>query len=256
MSPVGGGGGMSPRSTSSPDLTDTPGGGESPDAGRRRVCRTESVKTQNSLLLLEEKMELLADLQQKAEKCRLLEDQLENLGSQMNCVAKSRAELAQIKQEEVEGIDREDNTDQALLGHLDRKLGHLERQQHQLMDASLGVKASLTLQSEAQTVLTKRLIKKIGDFSCNNPGSPDSDGGSLSNIHSLALALEQHAVTLDAILQDRTAEILALKASLAAEGGSLEGLDFMGTPPPKIPSPIFSDIPEDLFTTLSRPSRR
>ena len=174
------------------------------------------------------------------------------------------------------------------------------------MDASLGVKvmliigfflvanvtmfkASLTLQSEAQTVLTKRLIKKIGDFSCNNPGikkimqfylfirrtmqgwnwflycvekklssvqlhqiisssskshlsfalhlqpawnyilrlkkhvlsfistdtvstflpmhilqaecliflpispgSPDSDGGSLSNIHSLALALEQH----------------------------------------------------------------
>ena len=77
---------------------------------------------------------------------------------------------------------------QALLGHLDRKLGHLERQQHQLMDASLGVKvmliicffdlfanvtmfkASLTLQSEAQTVLTKRLIKKIGDFSCNNPG--------------------------------------------------------------------------------------
>ena len=64
-------------------------GGESPDGGRRRVCRTESVKTQvidqddyddgnnddfefqNSLLLLEEKMELLADLQQKAEKCRL-----------------------------------------------------------------------------------------------------------------------------------------------------------------------------------------
>ena len=102
---------------------------------------------------------------------RVLEDQLENLGSQMNCVAKaslcitifeqerkiqfelkvnepimagwpkhntnntiiiiptitikiakdfnndihalqSRAELAQIKQEEVEGIDREDNTDQ------------------------------------------------------------------------------------------------------------------------------------------------
>ena len=79
------------------------------------------------------------------------------------------------------------------------------------------------------------------------------------------------------------------QASLAAEGGSLEGLDFMGTPPPKvfwwwkllqtvlkfplkvfhfsemklnkknmtqiscvqIPSPIFSDIPEDLFTTLS-----
>ena len=32
------------------------------------------------------------------------------------------------------------------------------------------LKASLTLQSEAQTVLTKRLIKKIGDFSCNNPG--------------------------------------------------------------------------------------
>ena len=31
--------------------------------------------------------------------------------------------------------------------------------------------ASLTLQSEAQTVLTKRLIKKIGDFSCNNPGT-------------------------------------------------------------------------------------
>ena len=31
---------------------------------------------------------------------------------------------------------------QALLGHLDRKLGHLERQQHQLMDASLGVKVS------------------------------------------------------------------------------------------------------------------
>ena len=30
--------------------------------------------------------------------------------------------------------------------------------------------ASLTLQSEAQTVLTKRLIKKIGDFSSNNPG--------------------------------------------------------------------------------------
>ena len=69
---------------------------------------------QNSLLLLEEKMELLADLQQKAEKCRwslfvfcccdddstvwwqwtynwlrLLENQLENLGSQMNCVAKA-----------------------------------------------------------------------------------------------------------------------------------------------------------------------
>ena len=32
---------------------------------------------------------------------------------------------------------------QALLGHLDRKLGHLERQQHQLMDASLGVKVSI-----------------------------------------------------------------------------------------------------------------
>ena len=75
-------------------------------------------------------------------KLRLLEDQLDILGSQMNCVAKaspllqlkvlqnyntgnnnnnnnkqwyalqSRAELAQIKQEEVEGIDREDNTDQ------------------------------------------------------------------------------------------------------------------------------------------------
>ena len=29
------------------------------------------VEFQNSLLLLEEKMELLADLQQKAEKCRL-----------------------------------------------------------------------------------------------------------------------------------------------------------------------------------------
>ena len=28
------------------------------------------MKTQNSLLLLEEKMELLADLQQKADKCR------------------------------------------------------------------------------------------------------------------------------------------------------------------------------------------
>ena len=34
------------------------------------------------------------------------------------------------------------STVQALLGHLDRKLGHLERQQHQLMDASLGVKVS------------------------------------------------------------------------------------------------------------------
>ena len=34
------------------------------------VTRTDSVKTQSSLLLLEEKMSLLADLQEKADKCR------------------------------------------------------------------------------------------------------------------------------------------------------------------------------------------
>ena len=34
------------------------------------VKRTDSVKTQSSLLLLEEKMSLLADLQEKADKCR------------------------------------------------------------------------------------------------------------------------------------------------------------------------------------------
>ena len=33
----------------------------------------------------------------------------------------------------------------------------------------------MTLQSEAQTVLTKRLIKKIGDFSSNNPGAQSND---------------------------------------------------------------------------------
>ena len=38
------------------------------------------------------------------------------------------------------------------------------------------LKASLTLQSEAQTVLTKRLIKKIGDFSSNNPGAQWGEG--------------------------------------------------------------------------------
>ena len=35
-----------------------------------KVTRTDSVKTQSSLLLLEEKMSLLADLQEKADKCR------------------------------------------------------------------------------------------------------------------------------------------------------------------------------------------
>ena len=33
----------------------------------------------------------------------------------------------------------------------------------------------MTLQSEAQTVLTKRLIKKIGDFSSNNPGAQHNE---------------------------------------------------------------------------------
>ena len=41
-----------------------------PLARMASVTRTDSVKTQSSLLLLEEKMSLLADLQEKADKCR------------------------------------------------------------------------------------------------------------------------------------------------------------------------------------------
>eukprot|EP00092_Neocalanus_flemingeri_P046296 GFUD01052060.1.p1 GENE.GFUD01052060.1~~GFUD01052060.1.p1 ORF type:complete len:400 (-),score=140.26 GFUD01052060.1:336-1535(-) len=131
------------------------------------VTRTDSVKTQSSLQLLEEKMSLLANLQEKADKCRLLESQLDSLGNKMNSVAKSRAELAQLKQEEVQTIEC---SDLALLGHLDRKLGSLEQEQNDLMGASYDIKASLTVQSEVQASLTKQLINKIGAFNHTHKG--------------------------------------------------------------------------------------
>jgi len=112
-------------------------------------------------------MSLLADLEEKADKCRLLESQLDTLGNKMNSVAKSRAELAQIKKEEVSTVE---TTNTTLLGHLDRKLGSLEQEQTELMGASYDIKANLTVQSEAQASLAKQLISKIGAFNFKNTG--------------------------------------------------------------------------------------
>ena len=49
----------------------------------------------------------------------------------------SRAELAQLKAEEVSSVD---SSDSVLLGHLDRKLGSLEQEQTDLMGASYDIK--------------------------------------------------------------------------------------------------------------------
>ena len=41
-----------------------------------------------------------------------------------------------------------------------------------------------------------------------------------------------------------------MKSRLDSELNDPESLDLIGTPPPKIPSPIFTDIPANLFETI------
>ena len=120
-------------SRSSPDLTRDLRPGRAPVS----VTRTDSVKTQSSLKIIHEKISLLANLQAKADQCRYLESQLDSLGDKMNYVAKSRAELTQIKMEEE---TRE--SDMTLLTHLDRKLGSLQQEQSSLIEASYDIKVT------------------------------------------------------------------------------------------------------------------
>jgi len=58
------------------------------------------------------------------------------------------------------------------------------------------------------------------------------------------------ARNLEKILRERNVEIAALKSRLSSEVNEPESLDLIGTPPPKIPSPIFSEIPYDLLETI------
>ena len=92
--------------------------------------------------------------------------------------------MTQIKlEEETQTLE----TDMTLLTHLDRKLGCLQQEQSDLIEASYDIKvevifigdnftighllqASLTVHSEAQANLTKQLINKIGIFSDSQKG--------------------------------------------------------------------------------------
>ena len=71
----------------------------------------------------------------------------------------------------------------------------------------------------------------------------------LSSTISLLSVLQ--AFQLEQILHDRNMEISALKSQISSEMENIDGVNSnVGTPPPKIPSPIFSDIPIELFDTI------
>ena len=103
-----------------------------------KLSRTDSVRTQTSIQLLDENLCLFDSLQVQADKCRQLESALEDIDDQLDDVLRSRHELTRLKREE----ESEEDVDEKLIRHLNRKLVDLERQQIQLKHEQVHMQVS------------------------------------------------------------------------------------------------------------------
>ena len=96
-------------------------------------------------------------------------------------ISRSRHELGILRKEEVEaggsGCDPDTDVetadtprDGALLTHLDKKLGSLEREQKDLEEERLSMKNYLSMENLEHKALTETLLRQIGSFTAeHNP---------------------------------------------------------------------------------------
>ena len=74
---------------------------------QRKLTRTESLRTQASIKLLDEKISMIGYLKSHFEHCRRLESTLEDLGEQVRGIAKTRLELVTSHHQQQEGTNEE-----------------------------------------------------------------------------------------------------------------------------------------------------